>query len=169
MDVELEAGPSQPIPGPSADPFQYNIADPGEASSSAAYPPSLAPSRPLPSAHFYSVEYPGFVRAASAPLAIARLGGPPAIDAAFRRATGRDHAEPLLELRLRPGDPYAHPVPGEVVPTSNVVLKVVKRTRKRRADGGQVQDDGAVGEYTVEAVGVVPKTVRFRSEIFEVV
>ncbi|KAI0662974.1 RNA polymerase III transcription factor IIIC subunit-domain-containing protein [Cubamyces menziesii] len=124
-----------------------------------------APERPLPSTHFYSVEYPGYVRPSSAPLAIERLGGPHAIDSAFRRASGRDKVESLLELRLRPGNPYAHPIPGEIVPTSNIVLKVVKR-RRRRKDGQEFeggQQDGAVGEYTVEAVGTVPKTARFRS------
>ena len=75
--------------------------------------PRPAPERPLPSTHYYSVEYPGFVRPRSAPLAIDRLGGQPAIDSAFRRATGRDRVESLLELRLRKENPYAHPIPGE--------------------------------------------------------
>ena len=100
------------------------------------------------------------MRPASAPLAVARLGGQPAVDAAFRRAGAR---EALLELRLRPDAPYAHPIPGEVVPTSNVVLKVVKRTRKR-TEGDEGSGDGAVGEYTAVAVGTVLKTARFRSE-----
>ena len=97
----------------------------------------------------------------SAPLAIERLGGQQSIDTAFRRATGRDRVESLLELHLRPGNPYAHPVPGEVVPTSNLVLKVVKR--KRRRQEGDLRD-GSIGEFTVQAVGVIPKTARFRSE-----
>ena len=121
---------------------------------------ATAPIHPLPPTHFYSIEYPGYVRPASVPLALERLGGQPAIDTAFRRATGRDRVESLLELGFRPGNPYAHPIPGEVVPTSNVVLRVVKRRRKHK-DG--YTGDGAVGEYTTEAVGVVPKTARFRS------
>ena len=123
--------------------------------------PAPAPERPLPNTHFYSVEYPGYVNPTSAPLAIERLGGQQSIDTAFRRATGRDRVESLLELHLRPGNPYAHPVPGEVVPTSNIVLKVVKR--KRRRQEGDLMD-GSIGEYTVQAVGVIPKTARFRSE-----
>ncbi|OSD01840.1 hypothetical protein PYCCODRAFT_1478265 [Trametes coccinea BRFM310] len=155
-----EAGPSQPQPGPSnTSPTATNAPNPGTSSSSPA--PAPAPERPLPQTHFYSVEYPGYVRPTSVPLAIERLGGPNAIDGAFRRASGRDKVESLLELRLRPGNPYAHPVPGEIVPTSNVVLKVVKRRKKRKE--GQGLEDGAVGEYTIEAVGVVPKTARFRS------
>ena len=152
MDVDIDqhhAGPSQPIAGPSTVPPPPSTT------------PRPAPERPLPSTHYYSVEYPGFVRPRSAPLAIDRLGGQPAIDSAFRRATGRDRVESLLELRLRKENAYAHPIPGEVVPTSNIVLKVVKRRRKRR-EGEPT--DGPIGEYTVEAVGVVPKTARFRSE-----
>ena len=152
MDMDSDqhhAGPSQPVAGPSTIPPPPFTA------------PRPAPERPLPSTHYYSVEYPGFVRPSSAPLAIDRLGGQHAIDSAFRRATGRDRVESLLELRLRKENPYAHPIPGEVVPTSNIVLKVVKRRRKRRE--GE-PPDGPIGEYTVEAVGVVPKTARFRSE-----
>ncbi|CDO74112.1 hypothetical protein BN946_scf185043.g162 [Trametes cinnabarina] len=155
----IEAGPSQPKAGPSS----YSAADRTAAPSShsAVLPaPTPAPERPLAQTHFYSVEYPGYVHPTSVPLAIERLGGPNAIDGAFRRATGRDKVESLLELRLRPGNPYAHPVPGEIVPTNNVVLKVVKRRRKSKE--GE-KGNGALGEYTVEAVGVVPKTARFRS------
>lgn len=155
MDIEEITTPharsSQPIAGPPHIP------------SSSRSAPAPAPERPLPSTHFYSVEYPGYVRPISAPLVIDRLGGQDAIDSAFRRATGRDRVESLLELRLRPDNPYAHPIPGEIVPTSNIVLKVVKRKRKRR-DGDPAYADGPIGEYTVEAVGVVPKTARFRSE-----
>ncbi|RPD61992.1 hypothetical protein L226DRAFT_463601 [Lentinus tigrinus ALCF2SS1-7] len=152
MDIEAEqpvAGPSRTAVGPSIHTSSVDLGT-----------PSSAPERPLPTTHFYSVEYPGFVQPASAPLAVERLGGQQAIDTAFRRATGRDRVESLLELRLRPDNPYAHPVPGEVVPTSNIILKVVKRKRRRKdGDSG----DGPIGEYTVQAVGVAPKTARFRS------
>ncbi|KAI0771512.1 RNA polymerase III transcription factor IIIC subunit-domain-containing protein [Trametes elegans] len=144
-----EAGPSQPVAGPSS-------AAQDLAGSS---PPAPAPERPLPNTHFYSVEYPGYVCPTSVPQAVERLGGQTAIDSAFRRATGRDKVESLLELRLRPGNPYAHPISGEIVPTSNIVLKVVKRKKKHKNGDA----DAPVGEYTIEAVGVVPKTARFRS------
>ena len=158
IDPALQAGPSQPVAGPSTLPTPPQAEKTSQPHSLSAPP---APEHPVPTMHFYSVEYPGYVKPESAPPAIERLGGQHAIDAAFRRATGRDRVESLLELRLRPGNPYAHPIPGEVVPTSNLVLKVVKRKRKRK-DGDP--GDGAIGEYTVEAVGVVPKTARFRSE-----
>ena len=125
-----------------------------------APPVAPAPERPLPSAHFYSVEYPGYVKPTSVSLAIERLGGQQRVENAFKRASSK--TESLLELSLRPGNPFAHPVTGDVVPTSNILLKVVKRKRKRR-EGQEQAGDGIVGDYTVEALGMIPKTARFRS------
>ncbi|GJE84727.1 RNA polymerase III transcription factor IIIC subunit-domain-containing protein [Phanerochaete sordida] len=116
-----------------------------------------APLRPLHNAHFYSVEYPGYVQPTSVPLAVERLGGQASLEAAFKRTGNKSGS--ILELNLRPGNHFAHPIPGDVVPTNNIVLKVVKRRRKQR-DGAPVS---VPGEYTVQAVGVVPKTARFRS------
>ncbi|CAK5276014.1 unnamed protein product [Mycena citricolor] len=117
---------------------------------------SLAPEHPIPNRHFFSVEYPGYVRQESVPIAIQNLGGQAALDNAFKR---RAKTEPAtLELKLRPGNPFAHPIPGDVVSTNNLVLKIVKRRRKNRMD-----DRGTVGEYTAEIVGAASKTVRFRS------
>lgn len=121
--------------------------------------PSEAPEHPLPSTPYFSIEYPGYVQASSIPLAINNLGGQSSLDNAFKRTATK--ADALLELSLRPGNPFAHPVPGDVVGTNNVLLKVVKR--KRRRLDGQGEED-VVGEYTAEAVGIIPKTVRFRSE-----
>ncbi|RDB23140.1 Transcription factor tau subunit sfc1 [Hypsizygus marmoreus] len=120
-----------------------------------------APEHPLSQVPFYSVEYPGYVRPQSVPIAISNLGGQSTIDNAFKRAASRTEA--LIELKLRPGQPFAHPVPGDVVATNNILLKIVKRRRKRRPDG--IMEDGAIGEYTAEAIGVIPKTARFRSMV----
>jgi general transcription factor 3C polypeptide 5 (transcription factor C subunit 1) len=82
------------------------------------------------------------------------------IDRAFRRSAPREDSP--LELNLRPDNPFSHPLLGDLVPTNNMLLRVVKRKLKHpRPD-----DDGAqtVGEYTAVAVGVIPKTARFRSE-----
>lgn len=125
-----------------------------EASSS-SLPPSEAPEHPLPSAHFFSIEYPGYVRPASVPLAITHLGGQASLDTVFKRTATK--ADALLELSFRPDNPFAHPVPGDVVGTSNILLKIVKR--KRREANGEL-----VGEYTAEAIGSITKTVRFRSK-----
>jgi len=140
--------------------WQTPVAGPSNPTPSPVTP---APERRLPATHVYAVEYPGYVQPTSIPLAVARLGGQQNVENAFKRASGK--TESLLELHLRPGNPFAHPIPGDVVHTNNILLKVVKRKRKRR-DGEGVIEGGSnepVGEYTVEAVGIIPKTVRFRS------
>ncbi|KAJ3507558.1 hypothetical protein NLJ89_g6231 [Agrocybe chaxingu] len=118
-----------------------------------------APERPLPPVVFYSVEYPGYVKPTSVPLAVSNLGGQDKLDQVFRRTTQR--ADTLVELSLRPGNPFAHPIPGDVVNANNLLLKVVKR--KRKAPPGASPFDGAAGEYTAELVGILSKTVRFRN------
>jgi len=107
--------------------------------------PDLAPLLPLAQAHLYSVEYPGYVSQASLPRAVQTLDQR-ALDAAFRRNAD------TLELRLRPEDPFAHPLRGELCKTSTLLMRVVKRKRK----------DGRGGEYTTEVVGSIARTARFR-------
>ncbi|TFK43137.1 RNA polymerase III transcription factor IIIC subunit-domain-containing protein [Crucibulum laeve] len=120
------------------------------------------PERPLPQTSYYSIEYPGYIRDESIPIAIGNLGGQSKIDNVFKRAAPKTEA--LMELSLRPGNPFAHPVPGDVVATNNILLKIVKRKRKREIRTDTFLD-GALGEYTAEVVGVIPKTVRFRSMV----
>ncbi|KAG1715941.1 hypothetical protein ID866_1230 [Astraeus odoratus] len=112
-----------------------------------------APERPLPTLQFYSVEYPGYVRPSSVHLALRNLGGMSSLENAFKRGAAKN--ESLLELNFRPGNPYAHPVPGDIVSTSNILLKVTKR-RRREASHEETQGD-VVGEYTAEAMGVIFK------------
>lgn len=116
-----------------------------------------APLRLLPGTHFYSVEYPGYVKPTSVPLAVERLGGQSSVQSAFKR-TGYKSGS-ILELNLRPGNHFAHPIPGDVIPTNNILLKVVKRSRKQK----DANTEKSNGEYTVQATGVIPKTARFRS------
>ncbi|PFH50545.1 hypothetical protein AMATHDRAFT_144829 [Amanita thiersii Skay4041] len=115
---------------------------------------SEAPELLLPHTSYYSIEYPGYIQTTSVPFAIQSLGGQIKLDRAFRRATSKP--ESLLELSLRLNNSFAHQIPGEVVSTNNIVLRIVKRKRKN-------VDGDMLGEYTAEAVGVVYKTVRFRS------
>ncbi|EJD01218.1 uncharacterized protein FOMMEDRAFT_158350 [Fomitiporia mediterranea MF3/22] len=117
-----------------------------------------APEHPLPSNHYYAVEFPGNVQQASAGRAIEHLGGQSAINRAFKRNAPK--TDSLLELNWRPEDPFSHPIPGDVVHANNILLKVTKRKRKRR-DGVDLPEPE--GEFVAEAVGIVPKTVRFRS------
>ncbi|KAL1666102.1 RNA polymerase III transcription factor IIIC subunit-domain-containing protein [Schizophyllum commune] len=116
-----------------------------------------APELPLPKTAFYSVEYPGYVQDTSVPIAVRALGGAQALDTAFKRAIGKQ--ESLVELRLQPDNPFAHPVAGEVVQTNNLLLRVTKRKRVRRNGVPLAQPEW---EYKAEIAGVVPRTVRFR-------
>ncbi|SRR5258707_3768158 len=122
-----------------------------------------APAHELPTTHFYSIEYPGYVLPESVGKAIHTLGGQSSIDKAFRRSAPREDS--LLELNLRPDNPFSHPLLGDLVPTNNILLRVVKRKLKHHRPPTS-DDDGAqtVGEYTAVAIGVIPKTARFRSE-----
>lgn len=131
-----------------------------EASTSAE-PQKTAQAHELPTAHFYSIEYPGYVRPESVSTAVHSLGGQSSIDRAFRRSAPKEDA--LLELNLRPDNPFSHPLPGDLVPTNNILLKVVKRRLKRSPDDDGSQNE-MIGEYTATAVGVIPRTARFRSE-----
>lgn len=125
-------------------------------------PSSPAPEIQIPPVNVYSVEYPGYVQPTSAPEAVRRLGGHQALESAFRKSGKPDS---FLELRYRPDNPFAHPIAGEVVQTNSILLKVVKRRRKPVL--GTTTDEqvaGPTGEYTVEPVGLIPGTARFRGE-----
>ncbi|KAI6003794.1 RNA polymerase III transcription factor IIIC subunit-domain-containing protein [Pisolithus albus] len=122
-------------------------------------PAAVAQERPLPATQFYSVEYPGYVRPSSVHLAVRNLGGPSSLENAFKR--GATKTEGLLELNLQPGNPFAHPIPGDIVNTSNILLKVTRK-RRRKVDNDR-SPDAFTGDYTLEAMGVILKTARFRS------
>ena len=102
--------------------------DAAEATTS-TQPQKCAPAHELPTTHFYSIEYPGYVRPESASKPIHTLGGQSSIDRAFRRSALREDS--LLELNLRPDNPFSHPLLGNLVPTNNILLRVVKRKHKR--------------------------------------
>ncbi|KAG8723705.1 tau 95 subunit of transcription factor TFIIIC [Ceratobasidium sp. 395] len=134
---------------------------------------------------FYSVEYPGYVKSASSSIAhaIRTMGGQKALNHVFGES-GR-----ILELRLQPDNPFAHPVTGDVVATNKLLVKVTARRKKKtmenylnetsldpnrtgtettgKGKGKDVGTDAQVeepsGTYTAEIVGIIPKTVRFRS------
>ncbi|PPQ95004.1 hypothetical protein CVT25_000241 [Psilocybe cyanescens] len=129
------------------------------------FPPSVftLPGQPLPQVSFYSIEYPGYIGPHSTPTAIRNVGGQVRIDHAFKRTAQKSDA--LLELSLRPENPFAHPIPGDIVPANNLLLKVRRRKRKQSAASPLHSANGLVGEYTAEVVGIVSKTVRFRSMV----
>ncbi|KAF8605517.1 hypothetical protein BDV93DRAFT_439107 [Ceratobasidium sp. AG-I] len=127
---------------------------------------SETPSRLLASkTPYYAIEYPGYVQSCDSSLshAINKLGGQKSLNHTFSEG-GR-----ILELRLQPDNPFAHPVTGDVVGTNKLLVKVVTRRKKRsvgdRDSEAQPNEDTtqSTGTYSAEIVGVIPKTVRFRS------
>ncbi|CDH58808.1 rna polymerase iii transcription factor [Lichtheimia corymbifera JMRC:FSU:9682] len=96
---------------------------------------------------FICVEYPGRVK--NIDRAIETLGGSQAITAAV------ENPKNGIGLRLRPKDPFCHPISGEVRRIPGLLLKVTRRRRK-----GQPEDEG---ETKAEILGTVTRTCRFRA------
>lgn len=133
------------------------------AAHSISSPFPLAPTLSLPSTSYAVIEYPGPVASTSASQsrAIHTLGGPSRLSKALQSGNG------LVELNFRPDVTFSHAVGGENVEAGNMVLlKVIKRRRRRtdktRIEGQRVLPD--LGVYKVEAMGVVDRLIRFKSE-----
>ncbi|KIO32752.1 hypothetical protein M407DRAFT_66276 [Tulasnella calospora MUT 4182] len=111
--------------------------------------PTTATSRRLPQTSFYSIEYPGYVSETPEALASAlkTLGGQAAVDKVFKQPRSR-----ILDLKLRPDDLFAHPIPGEAVNSLKILVKVTRRKRRKEEP-----------VYTAELLGTIPRTVRFRA------
>lgn len=112
-----------------------------------------APTHPLPARRLTSIELPYTLSSSSSShqKAVASLGGPSRLSSQLQ---SKDANDPV-EMQLKPGDYFAHPVQGDYVKTANLLVKVTKR---RRVDG--------TGEkvFKVDPVGLVDTTVRFRGE-----
>ncbi len=115
-----------------------------------------APEYVLPSACYYSVEYPGYVKPESVDKAVSALGGIKSLDASFRKHT---QPAPVPQLRLQPGNLFAHPIPGDVVKTNKLVLEVTKRIKKNRI---HAESEEVEGEFVAKIVGSTSRTIRFR-------
>ena len=122
-----------------------------------------APNLDVPLVKLCSVEFPGpFLSEDATNKALAALGG---IEAVTRSLNAEPNsADSSLELDLSPGQLFARPIQGDPVATNDIVLRVVKRRRKnpRRDQHGRLAPGGE-GVYSVEAVGAIAKTYRFRS------
>lgn len=123
----------------------------------------LAPEYTLPSTSHAIIEYPGPVASTSTAQfqAIKTLGGPSRLSKALRSDNG------IVELNFRPDVTFSHAVGGETVQAGNIILLKVTKRRRRRTDKTRIEGENVVpdhGVYKVEAVGVVDKLVRFRSE-----
>jgi len=112
----------------------------------------------------------GYATAGSMPSeALETLGGVAVVGSAAASET------PTLALRFRPQDPLCHPVMGDLVKTSNLLVRI-KRRKRGRVDGAESSGGGggggggdgdhvAVTKATAadcEVVGVVRGAYRFR-------
>ena len=122
----------------------------------------LAPVYPIPfsdSEHYAGIEYPGPVK--NVPRALKTLGG---LDHISRTLTSSPHPAVAIELNLNPTNKFHHPVPAAILESGNIVMRVVKRRRKRpKLDEHGCEVDAGI--YTMEAVGVATRTVRFRGAL----
>ncbi|KAK5607720.1 hypothetical protein CRENBAI_013342, partial [Crenichthys baileyi] len=90
------------------------------------------------------VEYPAVVT--SVERMLETLGGEQAVAKTFSDPTKR------LELRFRPQDPFCHSVCGNRLPSSNLLLRVRRRVRKKDPKDVQMQMD---------IVGIIGTTYKF--------
>ncbi|CAG8594178.1 8576_t:CDS:2 [Acaulospora morrowiae] len=116
-----------------------------------------APTKIIPSQQLFSVEYPGYVK--NIDKVLQTLGG----QRGLKKAVNED----LMELRFRPGDPFCHPINGDVIPTSNLLLKVTWKRKKRKTHVSQKilddhTDNGDVKDVDFKVIGIISKTCRFR-------
>ena len=132
-------------------------------------PPTRAPPAPwlpIPATRLITIEHPAVIR--DLPRALETLGG----ERALSKLAATDGASGL-DLRFRLDDMMQPPVQSRTANTCNVLLKVkIPRKNKRVADSSEPPEslesalqrlrEAGDGGYTVEAVGLVEKTVRFR-------
>ncbi|KAM9793296.1 general transcription factor 3C polypeptide 5 isoform 2-T2 [Syngnathus typhle] len=91
------------------------------------------------------VEYPGLV--SNVDKMLETLGGARNISETFSQPNLR------LELRYRPQDPFCHSLCGNRFSSSNLLLRVRRRVRKR---------DSKVAEISMEILGVIGTTYKFQ-------
>ncbi|XP_058472508.1 general transcription factor 3C polypeptide 5 [Solea solea] len=91
------------------------------------------------------VEYPAVVNSTTNMLET--LGGEKVVSKTFA------HPNRRLELRFRPQDPFCHPLCGNRFPSSNLLLKVRRRVRKK---------DPKDVEVHMDVMGVIATTYKFQ-------
>ncbi|XP_077944356.1 general transcription factor 3C polypeptide 5 [Gasterosteus aculeatus] len=91
------------------------------------------------------VEYPGVVK--SVDNMLDTLGGEKGVSRTFA------HPNRRLELRFRPQDPFCHSLCGNRFPSSNLVLRVRRRVRKRNPKDAEVH---------MEILGIIGTTYKFQ-------
>ncbi|KAL9826964.1 LOW QUALITY PROTEIN: general transcription factor 3C polypeptide 5-like [Geothlypis trichas] len=99
------------------------------------------------------VEYPGLVQDVGAMLRT--LG--------VEQGVSRDLCDPAkrLELYFRPKDPYCHPVCANRFPTSTMLLRVRRRSRKKQQLDPEEQIQPEV-QFEMEILGIVTTVYKFQ-------
>ncbi|KAI8865640.1 hypothetical protein GQ42DRAFT_90014 [Ramicandelaber brevisporus] len=118
---------------------------------------------------FVAIEFPGYVQ--NEDRALEMLGGIEQLSKPFYSSqksidndgnsnnnsnsnSNSSSSNPAVELRFRPNDPLAPPTVGDIVQTSNIVLRV----RRRKVKRGSQQ---TVTTLKTDVVGIANQTVRF--------
>ncbi|XP_022623743.1 general transcription factor 3C polypeptide 5 isoform X1 [Seriola dumerili] len=91
------------------------------------------------------VEYPAVIN--SVPKMLETLGGEQGVSKTFA------HPNRRLELRFRPQDPFCHSLCGNRFPSSNLLLRVRRRVRKK---------DPKDAEIHMDVIGVIGTTYKFQ-------
>lgn len=105
-----------------------------------------------------TVEYPGNV--VNIDKMKQSLGGEKQMFEVFRNSSKR------LELKFRPDDPYCKSAHGDRFNTTNLLLKVVKRTKKISQNSKPESErlvDGKNVEYKIEFLGVACTSYKFKA------
>ncbi|GBC00423.1 hypothetical protein RclHR1_03850021 [Rhizophagus clarus] len=111
-----------------------------------------APSKNIPPKQIFVIEYPGYVKNINRVLHT--LGG----EKGLKKAINED----LMELRFRPDDPFCHPINGDVIPTSNLLLKVTRRKKKQNENVNYEEEKANLKDVKFDILGIISKTCRFR-------
>ncbi|XP_043914771.1 general transcription factor 3C polypeptide 5-like [Protopterus annectens] len=101
------------------------------------------------------IEYPAVVKNVGNMLTT--LGGEEGVSKIYADPSKR------LELYFRPKDPYCHPVCANRFPSTNMLLRVKKKTRKRKAGMSDAQQETPREvKFEMEIVGIVGSTFKFQ-------
>ncbi|CAG8505265.1 19403_t:CDS:10 [Rhizophagus irregularis] len=112
-----------------------------------------APSKNIPPKQIFVIEYPGYIKNINKVLHT--LGS----EKGLKKAINED----LMELRFRPDDPFCHPINGDVIPTSNLLLKVTRRKKKQNKTVNHEEEKTSVkDDVNFDILGIISKTCRFR-------
>ncbi|KAI8882142.1 hypothetical protein K501DRAFT_286034 [Backusella circina FSU 941] len=113
-----------------------------------------APLLPIGERRYLCVEYPGYVK--SLKRALNTMGGEKALAQAIQD-------DSPVELNFRKTDIFSHPIKGDILPSTRLLVKVTRRVRRHRETGEIVEEDEKEEGWKTEVLGSVTKTLRFRA------